>query len=1041
MVGARFGFVRLIRVRDVVNLIFNLRTFWMGTFHLYDDVARKGRVQTKRMGQTIPTKANMNSSVSKNNILGVKSFVAAVQQGSHDTWPRLQAYVQKKNDNYMEKQSICNKSNTPCLVKQTMELSDDVCLSPESSKSSFLAKVVNVQIIHRLLSILEINGLMNFQIRSIGGRWVWIDLDADNDLSSFRLSVEMNKIFTKFKSIDKDFVQDEKVVSLFVDIDKGIRVKVKGKYYDVSINELAYWALDDDCESNESSESDCSNGQNSHNSLDPKDFEERCTKEPVPMLVQERSNSDPLNLMGLIEKQGINLVTKDKETVINCDTGIEMEQSIPALIRIKIKEAMVNNTIDDGTEETKSYWPHGYTEFVSNIKRNYKDRRGGGTKCNSTRGSMESLNERSCTKGSRLDRFFIADSTWNHLGPLSAVALDRTISDHDPILLRQFMPDYGPIMFKIYHSWFQGDGFDKVVSDFWSKGHYRRSSSAMINLKKLQGLKGAIKVWVNTRRSRIDVIDSLREELRNLDLNIDDDLIQKSRIKWCTDEDENSNFFHGTVNNKRKQVSVRGINSNVDLRRFINTNLKYWNLKCHWKKLKLLYGIVAAINRQVQMGDIPIGCNASFITSIPKIESPLVVNDFRPISLIGVFYKIIAKIISCRIALIIDNIIDPVQYAFIKNRQILDGPMILNEVVHTFKRKKKKAMIFKVDIAKAHDTLSWDYLLYVIKFMRFDNKRMRLIKACLESARSSVLVNGSPTMEFQLHRGLRQGDPLAPFLFILAMEGFHIAMKDVIEAKKIVGINIGDICLSRLIYSDDVIVLGECYAIKILLGAEDKNMKIHWVKWELVLASKDHGGIVPRSAMKRKIGDGMNSLFWHDIWINKTLLAHQFPRLFLLEEMWLGIIGMVTIVQTKDSWRWSCDTVDSFSVNGLRKHLDCLTLPSHYLETRWNKIVPRKVNIHVWRLIKDRLPTCFNLWFHGIDNVSLICPMCSNGLESIYHVMSECIIMIKVWESIVKWLNLNLPFHLSPIEHLDFVNNKGNLNKAKDIIFTIIYTA
>ena len=192
-------------------------------------------------------------------------------------------------------------------------------------------------------------------------------------------------------------------------IQEGIRVKVKGKYYDVSINKFAYWApdfeLDDDCESNELSESDCSDGQNSHNRLDPKDFEERCTEQPVPMSVQERSNSDPFNLMGLIEKQGINLVTKDKETVINCDTGIEMEQSIPAEFnkdqgnvcqdgncnyeqnidnnnmsneyihtnKTEIKEVMVNNTIDDGMEETKSSWPPGYTEFVSNIKRNKKD--------------------------------------------------------------------------------------------------------------------------------------------------------------------------------------------------------------------------------------------------------------------------------------------------------------------------------------------------------------------------------------------------------------------------------------------------------------------------------------------------------------------------------------------------------------------------------------------------------------------------------------------------------------------------------------------
>ncbi|GJT12271.1 RNA-directed DNA polymerase, eukaryota, reverse transcriptase zinc-binding domain protein [Tanacetum coccineum] len=414
--------------------------------------------------------------------------------------------------------------------------------------------------------------------------------------------------------------------------------------------------------------------------------------------------------------------------------------------------------------------------------------------------------------------------------------------------------------------------------------------------------------------------------------------------------------------------------------------------------------IFAAISEFFNNGDISIRCNASFITLILKIESPLVVNDFRPISLISILYKIIAKIISCRIALIIADIVDPVQSAFIKNRQILDGPMILNEVVHTLKRKKKKAMIFKVDIAKAYDTLSWDYLIFVIRFMGFGNKYVRWIKACLESARSSVLVNGSPTMEFQLERGLRQGDPLAPFLFILAMEGFHIAMEDAIEAKKYIGINIGDVCLSHLIYADDVIVLGE------------------WSQFNLF-----------KNAM---VGDRWNgsSFAWN--WrrpLRGGTKDDQYHRI-------CDIIEQITIVQTEDSWRWSCDKMDSFSVNGLRKHLDCLALPSHYLATRWNKIVPRKVNIHVWRLIKDRLPTQFNLWFRDIDNVSLICPMCNNGLESSYHTMSECIIAIKVWNLVVKRLNLNLPFQLRPNELLDFVNNEDNLHKAKDIIFTIIYT-
>ncbi|GJV13401.1 RNA-directed DNA polymerase, eukaryota, reverse transcriptase zinc-binding domain protein, partial [Tanacetum coccineum] len=116
----------------------------------------------KRMGQPIPTKVNTYSGVPQKNRMVAKSFVAAVHQGSHDSWSRNQVYVQKKNDIYVEKQATGNKSISPYLVKRNLELSDDDCLSFESNKSSFLARAMNIQIIHQLHSILENNGFTNF---------------------------------------------------------------------------------------------------------------------------------------------------------------------------------------------------------------------------------------------------------------------------------------------------------------------------------------------------------------------------------------------------------------------------------------------------------------------------------------------------------------------------------------------------------------------------------------------------------------------------------------------------------------------------------------------------------------------------------------------------------------------------------------------------------------------------------------------------------------------------------------------------------------
>nr|GEZ00722.1 RNA-directed DNA polymerase, eukaryota [Tanacetum cinerariifolium] len=104
------------------------------------------------------------------------------------------------------------------------------------------------------------------------------------------------------------------------------------------------------------------------------------------------------------------------------------------------------------------------------------------------------------------------------------------------------------------------------------------------------------------------------------------------------------------------------------------------------------------------------GCNSSFVALTLKVADAKFVNDFRPISLIGSMYKLVTKILANRLALVIADIVSDTQSAFAANKQILDGPFILNEILHWCKR-KKKAMFFKVDFAKAYDSVRWDYLL------------------------------------------------------------------------------------------------------------------------------------------------------------------------------------------------------------------------------------------------------------------------------------------------------------------------------------------
>jgi hypothetical protein len=164
--------------------------------------------------------------------------------------------------------------------------------------------------------------------------------------------------------------------------------------------------------------------------------------------------------------------------------------------------------------------------------------------------------------------------------------------------------------------------------------------------------------------------------------------------------------------------------------------------------------------------------NSTVVALIPKTKNSISVIEFRPISLCNVVYKILLKILANRLKVILPCIISGSQSAFNSGRLVTDNIIAAYETMQTRLWDKTGYMGIKLDMSKAYDRVEWSFLEAVMYKLGFANAWIKMVMTCVKSVNYSVIVNRNVVEKIFPSRGLRQGDPISPYLFIICAEAF-----------------------------------------------------------------------------------------------------------------------------------------------------------------------------------------------------------------------------------------------------------------------------
>lgn len=209
---------------------------------------------------------------------------------------------------------------------------------------------------------------------------------------------------------------------------------------------------------------------------------------------------------------------------------------------------------------------------------------------------------------------------------------------------------------------------------------------------------------------------------------------------------------------------------------------------------------------------MPADWNHTQLCLLPKVQNAKEMKDLKPISLCSVVYKIVSKILSNRLKIIIPRIVSPTRGAFVAGRLISDNLLIAHEKIHGLQTNpncRGEYIAIKTDMSKAYDRVEWEFLETLFRNLGFNSQWIVWVMSCIRSVSYTVLMNGESFGHITLERGIRHGDPLSPFLFILCTEALVHVMNIAEQNGAITRMKLTRNCPSihHLLFADDSLFL------------------------------------------------------------------------------------------------------------------------------------------------------------------------------------------------------------------------------------------